>query len=69
MYSNHAQVNHHYSLGALGGGGGAGSSGGGAGALSGGVGGGSSSSRSINLMLKFDENDVLIDYTVSQVQY
>lgn len=65
VYSNYATMNKGLSLnlGALGGG---------SGIIGGGIGGGNlnaTSSRSVTLMITFDKNDVVTDYTVSQLQY
>ena len=69
VYSNHARVNQAYSLGLLGLGGGLVGDALVGGGASGGYGSGTSYSRSINLMITFDKNDVVKDYTVSQLQY
>ena len=69
VYSNHARVTKYYRFGLIGFGGGAPGGAVAGGGASGGVGGEGTSSRSIDLMLKFDSTETLTDYTVSQTQY
>ena len=68
-YSNDARVNSAYGLGLLALGGGVAGSALGGGAVSGSYNSSTSSSRTINLLITFDEMDVIKDYTVSQLQY
>lgn len=65
VYSNHASASKGFGihLGAIGGGSGIMGLGGGSGNMN------SSSSRSSTLMITFDENDIVMDYTISQLQY
>lgn len=69
VYSNYTTVNKAMGMGLGALGGGIGGAGGGAGAIGGRGSYSASSSRSINLMIKFDQEDKVIDYYFSQLQY